>query len=123
MIAHMVAFRWRDGTSAADIAAIDAAIGSLPARIPGIVAYGHGPDLRMRDGNDDYGVIAVLDYPDVADYLDHEAHLQVAADVVSQHVADRHSIQFTVHDDHPLAAARRLPSTRTADNPSERTTA
>lgn len=123
MIAHLVAFRWREGTTAADIASIDAAIGSLPARIPGIVAYGHGPDLGMRGGNDDYGVIAVLDYADVTDYLDHEAHLQVAADVVSQHVADKHSIQFSVNDDHPLAAARRVTPAGTVDHLSERTTA
>lgn len=122
MIAHLVAFRWHEGTTEEDIARINTAIGSLPGRIPGIVAYGHGPDLAMRDGNDDYGVIAVLDYPHVSAYLDHEAHLQVAADVISRHVADKHSIQFVVDDDHPLAAARRLLSTGTADNVSGRTT-
>jgi hypothetical protein len=54
MFRHVVMSRWSDDVDDADIAAISSALDRLPDAIPEIVAYHHGPDARLNDGNYDY---------------------------------------------------------------------
>lgn len=100
MIGHLVASRWREGTTAADIASIDAAMRPLHALTPGSSPTDTARP-GMRDSSDDVGAIAVLDYPDVA---------------------NRPFIHVTINHDQSFPAARCL-TAETVDHLSERKTA
>jgi len=100
MLLHMVSFTWKPGTTAEDIDRIQTAIGTLPDDIPVIVGYAMGSDLGVRDGNADFGVVALLDTDNPADYLEHPAHLDVATRFVFPHVLTKSSVQARI--DRPL---------------------
>lgn len=77
-IRHIVLFRFRPGTDAADIAALGAALDDLPGQIDEIRSYRHGADLSITDGTWDYALVA--DFASVDDYRSyatHPAHLAV----------------------------------------------
>lgn len=96
MFVHLVSFHWKPGTTPDEVAAMAEAIATLPAAIPSIVSFAHGADFGVRDGNGDYGVMAVVDAGDPAAYLDHPAHVAVATTSIFPHVASKHSIQIPV---------------------------
>lgn len=99
MFVHMVSFHWKPGTTPDDVAAMAAALASLPAAIPSIVSFAYGADFGVRDGNGDYGVMAIIDASDPAAYLNHPAHVAVATESIFPNVASKHSIQFPVTRD------------------------
>ncbi|PBC47182.1 Dabb family protein [Rhodococcus sp. ACPA1] len=99
MIAHIVNFTWKPATSATDLKQIGRAIDALPEQIPALRRLIHGPDLRMRNGNGDYGVMAVIEGSDPSAYLDHPAHVAVARDIVAPHVTAKLAVQFEMSDD------------------------
>ena len=96
MIAHSVSFTWKEGTTQADIDSISAALDTLPAAIPVVLHYVHGRDLGLRQGNADYAVFAIFDGDDPAAYLDHPAHVKVAAETVTRFVAQKNSVQMGI---------------------------
>jgi len=94
-VRHVVVFRWKDGTTVANVAAIDAALVELPALVPSLRAYHHGSDLGLGEGRWDYGIVAECD--DVAGwqaYDQHPAHQHVVVDVIRPHVAERAAVQI-----------------------------
>lgn len=99
MFVHMVSFHWKPGTTPDDVAAMAAELATLPAAIPSIVSFAYGADFAVRDGNGDYGVMAIVDASDPAAYLNHPAHVAVATESIFPHVAAKHSIQFPVTRD------------------------
>ena len=47
MLRHVVVFRWKDGTTAAEVDAIAAALRALPGQIPELRAYDVGVDAGL----------------------------------------------------------------------------
>lgn len=95
MIRHTAMFRWVDGTTDAQVAAVTDALRALPPQIPSIKAYAAGPDLRLGDDRWDFAVIA--DFEDGAGYqayADHPAHQAVATQLVAPIRAERVHVQI-----------------------------
>jgi hypothetical protein len=95
MFRHVVMFKWAEDVDTAHVEAVAAGLDALPAQIPGIQAFAHGPDARVNDGNYDYVVVG--DFASVDDYLeyrDHPAHQAFIADLVVGRVVDRAAVQF-----------------------------
>jgi hypothetical protein len=95
MIRHVAVFRWREGTTPEQVAAVQAGLAALPAQVPSIRGYTHGPDLQLGEGRWDYAVVG--DFEDAAGYqayVDHPAHDDVRRDLISPLVADRGHVQM-----------------------------
>ena len=95
MIRHTVMFRWKAGTTTADVAAVAEGLGRLPDAIPEICDYRFGHDLAINDGNFDFVVVA--DFADADDHLayrDHPLHRALIAERIAPHVAERAAVQF-----------------------------
>jgi len=61
VLRHAVVFRWKEGTTDAQVAAVVSALRELPAHIPELRSYHFGPDLGLADGNGDFAVVADVD--------------------------------------------------------------
>jgi hypothetical protein len=97
MIRHAVMFRFKPGTTSADIAAITEALGGLPHAIPEIARYQFGADIGINDGNFDFVIVA--DFADTDDYLtyrDHPLHRAMIAERIAPHVEERAAVQCDV---------------------------
>ena len=96
VIQHIAVFRWKPGTTAAEIAAIDAALDALPAAVPSLRDYRHGPDLALGTGRWDFGIVATFDdLEGWRAYDAHPAHDQVRTEVIGPHVGDRAAVQIS----------------------------
>ena len=96
-VVHAVTFRWKEGTTPEQIAALETALAGLPGRVEGVLAYGFGPDLGWREGNADYGVMGVFaDDAAYAAYASDESHLALIRDFVLPILADRTALQFRI---------------------------
>jgi hypothetical protein len=97
VVRHVVLFRWVDGTTAAQVAAVTAALDELAATVPSIRVYTHGPDLALGPGRFDYGVVADFDDADGWRAYDEDAlHDQVRRDVIAPLVAERAALQLAI---------------------------
>ena len=97
MIMHVVSFRWHEHVSADQIEAFTKALTALPDQIPALVSYRFGPDLGLREGNVDFGVVAVVrGEEDLPAYLDHPAHRAVVEQYTSVMAASRSAVQFAL---------------------------
>jgi len=94
-VRHVVVFRWNADVTPDDVAAIDAALDALPAQIPSLRGYHHGPDLALGEGRWDYGIVAECDDVDGwRAYEQHPAHLQVVTEVLRPRIAERAAVQI-----------------------------
>jgi Stress responsive A/B Barrel Domain len=99
MIVHTVSFRWHEHVSGDQIEKFTMALAALPAQIPALVSYQFGPDLGLREGNADFGVVAMVHGPeDLPAYLDHPAHLAVVEQYTRVMAAARSAVQFALPD-------------------------
>jgi hypothetical protein len=97
MIRHIAVFRWKDGTTAEQVAEVQAALDRLPAEVPALRAYVHGPDLQLGEGRWDYCVTAdVDDAAGYAAYDAHPAHQAVRTEVIGPLVGERAVVQLEV---------------------------
>lgn len=95
MIRHIVILRWADGTPSEAVAALSEVLAGLPEQIPVLQGYWYGPDLGLREGNADYGIVAELgSEQDWRAYLEHPAHLDVIASHIAPIVAERAAVQI-----------------------------
>ena len=97
MIRHVVMFKWNPEVTDAEISATSTALDGLPEVIDTIVAYRHGRDLGINDGNFDYAVVG--DFADEAGYLtyrDHPAHQAFISAFVKGRIADRAAVQYRI---------------------------
>jgi len=83
MVRHIVMFRWIDGVTDEQRAAVRRALAALPGSIPEIADYRFGEDLDLSAGNYDFAI--------VADFRDGEAFLRYAQDpthlaTVAEHI-------------------------------------
>ena len=66
-------------------------------RIPGVVGYATGTDLRVREGNDDFAVVAAFETEEsMLAYLHHPDHADIQARLVAPIARSKHSAQFRV---------------------------
>ena len=92
---HVVMFRWNDTVDDDQLAAITAALATLPGLIPEIAEYRFGADAGLNEGNFDFTVVA--DFASVDDYLvyrDHPDHKRVVAELIVPTIAERSAVQF-----------------------------
>ena len=95
MIRHCVTFRFEDSVTEAEIGELSAALDALPAAIPEIAAYRHGPDLGLAPANFDYAITAdFANVDDFAVYRDHPEHQAFIAEHITGRVAERVAVQF-----------------------------
>ena len=95
VIRHVVVFRWIDGTTAEQVAAVADGLRALPAQVPTLRAYTVGPDLGLGEGRWDFAVVAEFD--DAAGYqayVDHPAHQAVVTDHIAPIRAERAHAQI-----------------------------
>ncbi len=95
MLRHVAVFRWNESVTDEQLAAMSAALDALPAAIPQIDAYHHGPDASLGPTNFQYAIVG--DFASVDDYLvyrDHPEHQRFIADHITGRVADRAAVQY-----------------------------
>ncbi len=93
MVTHVVIFTWSPGTTAEQVAQLGEALDALAAALA--VPISHGPDLRFREGNGDYALVASFD--DRAGWDAYQAdprHTAFVRDFVTPIQASRLTIQF-----------------------------
>lgn len=95
MIRHLVLLRWNEPLAAEELAAMEAALGALPAAIPELVTYEFGADLGRAPTNFDYAITATFaEAEHHGVYNDHPAHQQFMSDHITGRVAERAAVQF-----------------------------
>ena len=97
MIRHIVILKFKNETSAEDVQAIIAGLEALPAKIPQIQSYPVGADLKLVDGNADFGLVA--DFENAEDfraYATNPDHLEVIQSAIKPHVASRVAMQYSI---------------------------
>lgn len=95
VVTHIVIFTWVDGTTAAQVTSLARALDGLAAELSHLVSIRHGADLRYRDGNGDYALVAT--FADRAGWDTYQAdvrHKDFVRDFVSPIQASRLAIQF-----------------------------
>jgi hypothetical protein len=97
MILHLAVFRWKEGVTADAVAHLCDELAAFRKQVDCIVDYRFGPDLRLRQGNGDFGVAATVESPDaVAEYLDHPAHKELFNRVIAPMCESRTAVQLEV---------------------------
>lgn len=97
MLRHVVVFRFPSDTSDASLDELRAALLALPDQVPEIRALSAGTDLRMRDGNGDFAVVADFDDADgFRAFLANPQYARVMAELIMPHIESRHAVQLSV---------------------------
>ena len=96
---HVAMFRFAEGTTDDQRAALAAGLAVMPAATGAIAAdrYRHGPDVGLNPASWDYVVVA--DFASADDYLtyrDHPDHRALIRDLVEPIVAERASVQYEI---------------------------
>ena len=95
MVTHVVIFTWRDGVASDVIERLAAALQAMAHEVRHLADIRQGPDLRFRDGNGDYGLVATFaDHAAWLAYQQHPAHKAFVRDHVTPIQAHRRTIQF-----------------------------
>jgi Stress responsive A/B Barrel Domain len=95
MIIHLVAFRWKEGVTPEAVADLCDELAAFRRKVDCIVGYHFGPDLGLRQGNADFGVMAAVRSPeDVSEYLDHPAHKELFTRVIAPMCESRTAVQI-----------------------------
>lgn len=94
-VRHVALFRWVEGATAEQVAAVEQALRALPAAIPELRSYHVGSDLGLLEGTWDFAVVAELDSVDAwRTYREHPAHQAALRDHIAPISAERISVQF-----------------------------
>lgn len=95
MIAHVAVFTF--GPEMTEVGAEQLAVDlrAMALRIPSIKRYTAGPNLRLRPGGADFGVIAILeDQAGVDAYLDSPDHVDLVATSIAPFLVQRQAVQI-----------------------------
>jgi hypothetical protein len=102
-VLHMAMFEWKPDVTPEQVEALCAALATMPELVGGVRSYRFGPDLGLRPGNLDFGVVTELESAaDVDRYLDHPAHVRVVEEHIAGMVASRRAVQIDVGPPQPL---------------------
>ena len=95
MVTHIVIFTWVAEATAEQVGRFQQALDRLAEELADLAAIRHGPDLRLRDGNGDYALVATFADPAGWDaYQAHPKHKAFLHDFVAPLQASRVAIQF-----------------------------
>ena len=95
MVTHVVIFTWIAEATEAQIEALGDALTSLANELSDLVTMRHGSDLKYRDGNGDYALVATFANRAAWDaYQAHPSHKAFVRDFVTPLQASRQTIQF-----------------------------
>lgn len=95
MVTHVVIFTWAAQTTAEQLMDLRQACDRLAATFADVSTIRHGPDLRFRDGNGDYALVATFsDRRGWDDYQNDPRHKAFVQDFVTPILASRSAIQF-----------------------------
>lgn len=95
MFRHVALFRWHEGTTDEQVAAVTEVLATLPGLIPELRGYQVGPDAGVSAGNFDYAVVA--DFDDAAGYQAYATsphHLAASTNVIRPILAERTAVQY-----------------------------
>jgi hypothetical protein len=95
MVTHIVIFTWIPEVQAEQVENLRQALNRLATEFSGIATIRHGPDLRFRDVNGNYALVAT--FPDRAGWDAYQAdprHKEVVRDFVLPIQAARLTVQF-----------------------------
>ena len=95
MVTHIVIFTWIKGVRTDQVEALGDALDELAAALGGGTMIAHGPDLRFREGNGDYSLVAR--FPDRAGWDAYQAdprHKALVRDFVVPIQASRLTVQI-----------------------------
>ncbi len=95
MVTHIVIFTWVVGTTVDQVEGLSRALAQMASQMSDIVTISHGADLRFREGNGDYALIAT--FADRAGWDAYQAdprHKAFVRDFVTPLQATRLTIQF-----------------------------
>jgi hypothetical protein len=93
---HIVVMKFRRPLDEADTTRVTKALDNLGAQSPDVRGFSHGPDLGVRPGGYDWGLVADFDGPDGwKAYSTHPAH-DVVRDVMRNLVEAQVVVQFDV---------------------------
>jgi transcription antitermination factor NusA-like protein len=87
---HIVAVKFKEGTSDADKKVIGAAFGELKKKIKEVKDFAGGESVSVEKLNKDFEYCAVLTFKDIASlkvYLEHEEH-KAFVEKLKKHMAD-----------------------------------
>jgi hypothetical protein len=94
-VRHVVLFRFVDGLTPEQVAAIEDGLAALPGLIPEVRSYRFGRDLGLNDRNAGFGVVAEFDsVDDFVTYRDHPEHRAFIARCIEPAVAERVAVQM-----------------------------
>jgi len=97
MIRHVVLLKWKENTPLQAIRELNDAFATLPALIPEIRQYQHGPDLGLYPGNADYLLVADFDSEqDFKSYVTNKKHREVMQNFSLPILESFHSAQFEI---------------------------
>lgn len=97
MLRHVALFRWKPEATAEDVSKLEAALHSLPDKIPCIQSYRYGRDLGIQEGNADFGLVAdFVDEEDLRTYASHPDHQAVIRELVRPIMETRVAIQYVI---------------------------
>lgn len=92
---HLNLFRWKEGTTEADIDALGGELARMRDEIPEVRSLVFGPDLGLMDGNADFAVLEEFDDIDAFHrYLAHPAHGRMVKEFVVPMLGSRQAVQF-----------------------------
>ncbi len=92
---HVVMFKWVDDIDPNHVAKVRERLDTMPVLVEEILAYSHGADVGVTEGNFDYVVVA--DFANVADfrtYRVHPDHILLIEEVITAYVAQRATVQY-----------------------------
>jgi hypothetical protein len=95
VVTHIVIFSWIDGVTGEQVEKFREALDGMASELREIATIQHGRDLRFREGNGDYALVAT--FPDRAGwgtYQAHPKHKAFVRDFVTPIQASRLTIQF-----------------------------
>ena len=97
MILHLVTFRWKEVVSQKDVAHLCEELAAFRQKVDCLAGYDFGPDLKLRQGNADFGILALVASPEaLIEYLEHPAHHELVGKVLGPMIAVREAVQIEV---------------------------
>ena len=99
MFVHNVFFRWKSGTTDAQVEEITRALATLPELVPSILSYTIGRDLGLSQPEVrwDFAIFAKFDDEEGwKAYVSHPDHEAVRDRIVAPCIAERATVQFRI---------------------------
>ncbi len=95
MVTHVVIFTWIAEATSEQVDTLRQALDLMAEALADLASIQHGPNLRFRDGNGDYALVATFaDRTDWDAYQAHPKHRAFVQEFVAPLQASRVAIQF-----------------------------